>query len=165
MTAAAPPPAMSTRDMVRAAVIARHGPRTQLYSILVKGPYALAQGTNFHDGLKQSNGHWQIVCQLPNGTTQVAMLQSRCSFPVNVAEILSVDEPINFAAGQGNFSAAKSMEQRAYATAGGTHMSDSERARMQLLTQLDQQMRLQTITRTQAIQQWSQLRYSWSLPW
>jgi hypothetical protein len=165
MIAAPQPPPMSTRDMVRAAVIARHGARTQVYSILVKGPYALAQGTTFHDGLKQSNGHWQIVCQLPNGSTQVAMLQSRCGFPVNAAEILSVDEPINFAAGQGNFSAAKAMEHRAYATAGGAPMNDSERARMQLLTQLDQQLRLQTITRSQAMQQWNQLRYSWSLPW
>ncbi len=164
MIAAAPPPVMSTRDAVRAAVIARHGPRTQVYSILVKGPYALAQGTNFHDGLKQSSGHWHIVCQLPNGSTQISLLQSRCGFPVNIAEVLSVEEPINFAAGQGNFSAAEAMERRAFASAGGAPMSDSERARMQLLTQLDLRMRLQQITRQQAIQQWSQLRYSWSLP-
>jgi hypothetical protein len=164
MIAAAPPPVMSTRDMVRAAIIARHGARTPVYSILVKGPYALAQGTSFHDGLKRRSGHWKIVCQLPNGTTQVALLQSRCGFPASVAEILSVEEPINFAAGQGNFSVAKTMAQRAYATAGAAR-SDSERARLQLLTQLDLRMRLQQITRQQAIQQWSQLRYSWSLPW
>lgn len=164
MIAAAPPPVMSTRDAVRAAVIARHGPKTQVYSILVKGPYALAQGATFHDGLKQSGAHWQIVCHLPNGSTQVATLQSRCGFPVSVAEILSVEEPINFAAGEGNFAAAKTMEQRAYASAGGTPISDTERARLQLLTQLDQQMRLQSITRDQAIQRWSQLQFSWSLP-
>jgi invasion protein IalB len=162
VAAAAPP--MSTRDAVRAAIVARYGARTHIYSILVKGPYALAQGTNLHDGLQQVDGRWQIVCRLPNGTAQVTALQSRCGFPQSTAAVLSVEEPINFASGQGNFAAAKAMEQRAYASATGPQR-EIDRARLQLLTQLELQMRLQQITRTQAMQQWNQLRYSWALPW
>jgi hypothetical protein len=163
MIAAAPAPAMSIRDTVRAAIVARHGPRMHIYSILVKGPYALAQGSNIHDGLHKTSAGWQVVCQLPNGAVQVTTLQRRCGFPANVAAILSVEEPINFAASQGNFSAAKAVEQRAYASATGPQR-EIDRARLQLLTQLDLQMRLQTITRDQAMRQWNSLRYSWALP-
>jgi hypothetical protein len=164
MIAAAPAPPMSTRDAVRAAVIARYGEHTQIYSILVKGPYALAQGTNVHDGLQQVDGQWQIVCELPNGSVQVTTLQSRCGFPQATAAVLSVEEPINFAAGQGNFAVAKTVEKRAFASATGPQR-EFDRARLQLLTQLDLQMRTQHITRAQAMQQWNQLRYSWALPW
>lgn len=161
---ATPAPPSSQRDEVRRTVLARHGQRTDIYSILIKGSYALVQGKSLHEGLQNERGAWHIVCTLDPGTAQPAQLQQRCKFPLAIAEVMSVEEPVNVAAAQGQFSTAAAAEQKAYASASTGPIHDSERARLQLLTQLNEQMRVQAITRDQAIQQWSQLRYSWSLP-
>ena len=154
----------SQRDLVREALVQRYGPKTQVYSILIKQGYALAQGPNFHDGLRKSGTHWQITCShLPSGQITPALLQSKCGFPETVAILVSTEEPVNVAAAQGNFSAAATLEKQAYASATGPQR-DIERVRMQQLNLLNEQMRTQTITRQQAIQQWSQMQFSWSLP-
>jgi hypothetical protein len=153
----------SERDRVRTAVVQRHGPKTQVYSILIKDGYALAQGTGFHYGLRKNGSHWTIVCSNVPAQAAPAALQSKCGFPQTVALLISTDEPINIAAGQGDFSTAATLEKQAYASATGPQR-DAERVRMQQLNMLNEQMRTQTITRQQAIQQWSQMQFSWSLP-
>jgi hypothetical protein len=164
VSSSAPALPMSQRDQVRQVLVQRYGPKVQVYSILIKSGYAVAQGTGFHDGLKKSGSRWQIVCsKLPAGQLQPTTLQSHCGFPESVAVIVSTEEPVNMAVAQGDFSTAMATEQKAYASSTGpTH--DAERVRLQQLTQLNEQMRTQTITRQQAIQQWSQLEFSWSLP-
>lgn len=153
----------SERDRVRAVVVQRHGPKTQIYSILIKQGYALAQGTGFHYGLRKNGSQWTIVCSELPAQAAPATLQSKCGFPQGVAVLITTEEPVNIAASQGNFSAAATLEKQAYASATGPQR-DSERVRMQQLTLLNEQMRTQTITRQQAIQQWSQAQFSWSLP-
>lgn len=64
---------------------------------------------------------------------------------------------------RGEFSTAVIAQTRAFASAKGPDR-DQERARLQLLNQRSEQMRTGRITRTQAIQQWNQFRYSWMLP-
>lgn len=164
VSTSAPALPKSERDQVRQVLQQRYGPKVQVYSILIKSGYAIAQGTGFHDGLKKSGGHWQIACsKLPAGQLPPTTLQSHCGFPESVAVIVSLEEPVNMAASQGDFHTAMATEQKAYSSSTGpTH--DAERVRLQQLTLLDQQMRTQTITRQQAIQQWSQLQFSWSLP-
>lgn len=154
----------SERDAVRQVITQRYGPKTQVYSILIKSQYALAQGTGFHDGLHKTGGRWRIVCgNLPAGQIAPSLLQSHCGFPQSVALVVSVEEPVGIAAGQGDFSTAMTAEKQAYASATGPER-DIDRVRMQQLTLLNEQMRTQAITRQQAIQQWSQLQFSWSLP-
>lgn len=163
LSTAAPVPATSTRDAVRQAVLSQHGSRTQIYSILIKGSYALVQGKGLHEGLEYARGRWRAVCELPEGTAAPATLQQRCGFPTTVATLMSVEEPVNVAASQGQFTVAVTAERQAFASATGP-VRDSDRARLQLLTQLQEQMRVQAITREQAIARWSQLQISWSLP-
>lgn len=153
----------SERDRVRAAVVQRHGPKAQVYSILIKDGYALAQGTGFHDGLRKNGSHWKIVCTNLGAQPAPTTLQAQCGFPETVALLISTEEPVDIAASQGDFKTAVAAEKQAYASATGPQ-KDIDRVRMQQLTRLDEQMRMQTITRQQAIQQWSQAQFSWSLP-
>ena len=67
------------------------------------------------------------------------------------------------AAQHGDFGMATIAEERAFAAAKGPDR-DSERARVQLLRQLNEQMRTGLISRRQAIQKWNEFRLSWLLP-
>ena len=162
-----PPPSSSSwtaeKPAVRAAVLARHGSNTQIDSILIKGPYALVHGKGFHDGLKLANGKWTIVCDMSKAQVTAAALVQNCGFPIQVAQVVAADEPVNLLAAQGNFTSAVAAEQRTLGSA-SSPPSDTERARMQELRILNQQMATQQITRQQAIQQWSQAKFSWALP-
>ncbi len=161
------PPAMpmSEKDRVRHVLVQKHGSKTQIYSILVKGSYAVAQGPGFHDGLHKSGGEWKIVCSdLPSGRVEAQALQTHCGFPQDVALVASVEEPINVQAAQGQFESAAAAQKKVFASATGPER-DLDRARYQQLTLLSEQMRTATITREQAIQQWGQVRFSWFLPW
>jgi hypothetical protein len=90
-------------------------------------------------------------------------LQRGCGVPSAVAMHLAADEPVNLMASRGDFSAASSMQQT-FVTSQPAPMTETERARLQQLRVLNQQMQTGQITRAQAIQQWNSFRYSWALP-
>jgi hypothetical protein len=149
------------KPAVQQAVLARHGPHTQIDSILIKRGYALVHGTGFHDVLRQFGTKWQTTCDLSKNDPNASVLQSQCGVPAPIAEVLASEEPVNILAGQGNFSAALSAEQ---GVSGSVSQSPTQSMRLQQLRTLNEQMQIQQITRSQAIAQWSQLEYSWFLP-
>lgn len=149
------------KPVVQKAVLARHGAHTQIDSILIKRGYALVHGTGFHEVLQQSGKNWKSTCDLSNANPDASVLESRCGIPAPIAQTLAAEEPVNILAGQGNFSAAVTMEQT---VTGAASQSVAQSLRLQQLRTLNEQMQLQQITRSQAIQQWSQLEYSWALP-
>ncbi len=149
------------KPAVRQAVIARHGPHTQIDSILITRGYALVHGTGFHDVLRQSGTKWQTTCDLSKSDPNASVLQSQCGVPAPIADVLASEEPVNILAGQGDFSAAVNAEQ---AVSGSVSQTAAQSMRLQQLRTLNEQMQIQQITRSQGIQQWSQLEYSWFLP-
>lgn len=150
------------KPAVRAAVL-RVYRKTSIDSILIKQTYALVSGQSVHVALRKTSGSWKIVCDVRGAMLSDRVLERRCHVPPRIAAELAADEPVNLLAEQGNFGAAVSAE-RTVMSASSAPASDTERARMQELRLLNQQMQLQQITRQQAIQQWNQLQYSWSLP-
>jgi len=94
---------------------------------------------------------------------RAAVLQSRCGIPAPIATHLAAEEPTNLLASQGQFNAAIAAEQKAFASASGAQR-ENDRARLQQLRLLNQQMQLQQVTREQAIQEWNRLQFSWALP-
>lgn len=150
------------KPAVRQAVLAHH-PRAVIDSILIKDGYALVHGTGFHEVLRRSGKTWNVVCDLSNSVPSANVLETRCNVPGDAATMLAMEDPVNIMAGQGNFSAAVAVEQ-SLAMSESSPQSPTERARFQQLRILNTQMQLQQITREQAIQQWNQLQYSWSLP-
>jgi len=151
----------ANKPAVQQAVLLRHGSHTQIDSILIKRGYALVHGTAFHDVLRRSGTTWKTSCDLNNVNPDATVLESRCGVPSGIATSLAAEEPVNLLAGQGNFSGAVAAEQSVNAS---TSQSYAQSVRLQQLRTLNQQMQLQQITRAQAIQQWSQLNYSWALP-
>jgi hypothetical protein len=166
-TATIPPSSSSAwtaqKPAVRKAIEERYGRNVRIDSVLVKGQYAVARGNNFHAGLKLTGDTWHITCELTGGPFSATVLTQRCGFPSTVATQLAAEEPINLMASQGNFHSAAGAEQQLYTTATGPAREEAH-VRYQTLTRLDTEMRLQQITRDQAIQQWNQVRFSWSLP-
>lgn len=151
----------ANKPAVRQAVFTRHGAHTQIDSILIKRGYALVHGTGFHDVLQRSGKTWKTTCDLNNTNPDASVLESRCDVPSAIATSLAAEEPVNLLAGQGNFSGAVAAEQSVGAS---VTQSYAQSVRLQQLRTLNEQMQLQQITRSQAIQQWSQLDYSWALP-
>ena len=145
------------------AVVAGAYPAAHINSILIKQSYALVSGKGVHAALQESGGKWKIICDVSRTMMNVETLHERCGIPSDVATRLADDEPVNLLVSAGNFSAAIDAEQTAAGSISAP-ASDTERARLQELRMLNQEMQLQQITREQAIQQWSQLQYSWALP-
>lgn len=146
--------------------VTQQRPAEQVTSVIVHGGYALASGRTpagtVHDGLRQSRGGWRIVCSF-TAPLPASELQKKCGFPSGIAAEMQADLAAQNAAQTGDFSTAAAAQQRAYMSASGPERDD-ERARVQLLTRLNDQLRLGMITRQQAIQQWNQFRLSWALP-
>lgn len=151
------------KPAVSQAEIARHGPHAQIDSILIKRGYALVHGKGFHDVLHFSHGTWTIVCDLSRSQPTARTLETDCGVSASIAAELAAEEPVNLSVAQGDFSTAAAEEQQAYASISGPE-KQNERARLQKLTTLNQEMQLQQITRAQAIQQWNQSQFSWALP-
>ena len=150
------------KPAVRAAVL-RVYPKTNITSVLIKQTYALVSGQSVHVALRKAGGTWKIVCDVKGAAVDGHVLEKRCGIPAQAAAQLASDEPVNLLAEQGNFRGAASAEHTVMSSASGPP-TDAERARMQELQLLNQQMQLQQITRQQAIQQWNRLQYSWALP-
>lgn len=161
-----PSPALDTdRTTIRRIVQQQHG-STHADRIIIHGEYALAAGRSpagtTLDGLRFTHSGWHITCRLqaePSPTD----LMSRCGFPAGIAAEISANESAQTSAERGQFSTAVIAQTRAFASAKGPDRNQ-ERARLRLLNQLNEQMRTGRITRAQAIAQWSQFRYSWTLP-
>lgn len=139
-------------------------PNARVDSILIKQPYALVSGNGIRVALHRSGGDWNVICDLGHSSISADSLSRHCGIPSEIAAYLAKYEPANRLARGGNFSAGALLQQAvtARATAPATEI---ERARLQQLNMLDEGVRMQMITRDQAIQQWGQLRYSWELPW
>jgi hypothetical protein len=91
-------------------------------------------------------------------------LKSMCGFPQATAIEISADEGTQAAVARGDFGMATIAQVRAYNFSVKGPDRDRERARVQLLHQLSEQMRTGAITRAQAIARWNQSTYSWMLP-
>lgn len=162
-----PPPYTARQQAVAQAVQARHGAAAQVTSVIVEGSSAVALGTahgaKLKDGLRLEGSQWRITCELGSTPADSRILVRRCGFPQNDAVMLAAQAAAETAISRGDFSAATAAEARAYRAASGPQIDD-ERARLQLLRRLNEQMRTGAITRADAIRQWSQFRLTWSLP-
>lgn len=168
--AVASPPAVApntTKAEIRRAITRRHGASTRVDRLIIHGGYALASGQSqsapVRDGLHLSRNTWRVVCSFGSAVPSQSQLMRDCGFPAMVAFEIAANESAQSAAERGDFQTAVIAQTHAFASAKGPDR-DQERARLQLLTQLNNQMRTGMITRTQAIQQWNQFRYSWMLP-
>lgn len=155
------------RRAIQHVVEERFGPKTHVSSVLLKGQYALARGTMdgapLQEGLKLEHSGWRITCTLGATPATDSVLISKCEFPAEIAEVLSAQAAADTAISHGDFSTAAAEEKRAYKESKGPSVND-ERARVQLLQQLNEQMRTGMITRQQAILKWSEFRLTWALP-
>lgn len=153
------------RLAIKHVVVARR-PAEHVVSVITHGAFAVASGTtngaSVHDGLHLIRPGWTVVCSF-SAAPSATQLQSACRFPQAIAVELSADLAAQMAAQSGNFGLATIAQERAFASARGPDR-DSERARAQLLHQLNEQMRTGLITRQQAIQRWNEFRLSWLLP-
>lgn len=147
-------------------IVQQQDASTRVDRVIIHGEYALAAGRSpagtTIDGLYFTHSGWRITCRLRSEPSPTDLM-SRCAFPAGIAAEIAANEAAQTSAERGQFSAAVIAQTRAFATAKGPDR-DQERARLQLLNQLNEQMRTGRITRAQAIQQWSQFRYSWMLP-
>lgn len=147
-------------------VVAERRPDEHVVSVIMHGAYALASGrangASVHDGLHLLRPGWAVVCSFAAAPTP-AQLQSACRFPQTVAVELSSNLAAQLAAQSGDFGIATIAQERAFASAKGPDR-EPERARVQLLHQLNEQMRTGLITRQQAITRWNEFRLSWFVP-
>lgn len=153
------------RAAIQHVVLERHtGEHVRI--LIIHGDYALASGTSpdgpVHDGLILTRAGWHVACTF-SPVPSATQLQSACKFPEAPATQLSASLAAQMAAQKGDFGTATIAETRAFATIRGPER-DSERARVQLLHQLNEQLRTGMITRQQAIQRWNEFRLSWLLP-
>lgn len=155
------------RQAISHAAVQRHGAGTKLSSILISGPFAVIRGTSasgaVHEGLRFERGGWRIVCDLGPQSPSADALMRQCGFSQQRALQLAADEAVNVAAASGRFAAAVAPAQRAYAFSLPATQK-AEAARVQLLQQLNQQMRIGQISRADAIRKWNEMRFSWFLP-
>lgn len=160
-------PLNTDKAEIRRTVIRRHGASTRGDRIIIHGNFALvagrSEGAPVRDGLHFSRSSWQVVCSFGSAMPTQAQLTRECRFPATVAFELAANENAQTAVERGDFQTAVIAETHAFASARGPDR-DQERARLQLLNQLNNRMRTGMITRAQAIQQWNQFRYSWMLP-
>lgn len=168
--ALASPPAVplnTDKAEIRREVTRRHGADTRVDRVIIHGNFALASGQSgpaeVRDGLQFSRSAWHVVCSFGSAVPTQSQLTHECRFPATVAFELAANERAQSAVERGDFQTAVIAQTRAFASAKGPDR-DQERARLQLLNQLNNQMRTGMITRAQAIQQWNQFRYSWMLP-
>lgn len=157
----------TARTAIVEAVRQHSGPSTRVDHVITHGNYALAAvraaaGSSF-DGLRFSGNTWRVVCTVKSEPLPT-QLKSMCGFPQATAIEISADEGTQAAVARGDFGMATIAQVRAYNFAVKGPDRDQERARVQLLRQLSEQMRTGTITRAQAIQRWNQSSYSWMLP-
>ncbi len=117
----------------------------------------------FFTGLRLTHGTWRVACTLQSEPLPPALI-SHCGFPQAVAIEVSADEATQAEVQRGQFGLATIAQVRAYNFSLKGPDRDQERARVQLLHVLNEQMQSGMITRAQAIQRWNQFRYSWSLP-
>lgn len=154
------------RASIRRIVQQQRGTSTRVDRVIIHGEYALAAGRSpagtTIDGLHFTHGGWHVTCRLQSEPSPTELM-ARCGFPAGIAAEISANEAAQTSAERGEFSTAVIAQERAFASSKGPDR-DQERARLQLLNQLNEQMRTGRITRAQAIQQWSQFRYSWMLP-
>lgn len=166
LAAASPAPA-ADRSAIQHAVARAHGGTVAIDRIVVHGTYALASGHTAaapsRDGLHFLRGSWRVMCSFGSAVPTPAQLRRACGFPTAVAVEISSDESAATSAQRGNFAPAVIAQTHAFQAAIGPD-KEQERARLQLLQRLNEQMRTGQITRAQAIRQWSQFRYSWALP-
>lgn len=157
----------ANRTAIVEAVRKHSGSSTRVHHVIVHGSYALAAvraaaGSSF-DGLRFSGSTWRVVCTVKS-EPMPTQLKSTCGFPQATAIEISADEGTQAAVARGDFGMATIAQVRAYNFSVKGPDRDQERARVQLLHQLSEQMRTGTITRAQAIQRWNQSSYSWMLP-
>jgi hypothetical protein len=124
---------------------------------------AIVRADGVHDGLKQTKGGWHIVCSLGAGVPTAKMLERECGFSSAAAMQLTADEAVNAAAGQGDFSSASKYEKAALQSVAAP-LKPSEAARLQMLNELNQQMQIGQISRSDAIRKWNEVRLSVFLP-
>jgi hypothetical protein len=160
----ASPSAWTAQKPAVTEAVHRIQPHAQINSILIKQSYALVTGKGIHSILHRTGQTWAVACDLTKTTITPDALTSQCGVPATIAMQLATDEPINILASMGNFNSALPLRQAIEASATAPP-SETGRARVGELQMLNTEMRLQQITRQQAIQQWSQLQYSWALPW
>ena len=165
--AAASPAPPADRAAIQQSVARAHGGAVIIDRIIVHGTYALASGhaaaAPARDGLHFLRGAWKVMCSFGSAVPTPAQLRRECGFPTAVAVEISSDESAATSAQSGDFAPAVIAQTYAFQAAVGPD-KDQERARLQLLQRLNEQMRTGQITRAQAIRQWSQFRYSWALP-
>ena len=167
LAAAPAAPLPADRSAIAQAVRQRNGSSARVDHIITHGNYALASvqtgAAPVFNGLRFSGRKWRVVCAVrsePLPTT----LKSMCGFPQATAIEISADEGTQAAVARGDFGLATIAQVRAYNFSVKGPDRDQERARVQLLHQLSEQMRTGMITRAQAIQRWNESRYSWMLP-
>lgn len=157
----------ASRGAILQTVAQRQGASAHVERIAVHGNYALAGGrlssAPFIDGLHRSQSAWKIVCTM-RSQPMPTQLVSRCRFPQSIAVVLSADDATETAAERGDFGLATIAQVRAYNWSAKGPDREQERARLQQLRLLNEQMRTGMLTRAQAIQKWNQFRYSWALP-
>lgn len=165
VTSSPMPRAHDDRAAVAHAAVQRH-PGERVGTVILHGSYAYAIGTMprraIHDGLHLGPNGWRVVCTFAAAPSATQM-QSQCGFPAGIAAEFSANVAAQTAAQSGHFTTALHAEERAYLSAVGP-ARDDERARVQLLHQLAEQMRTGAITRSQAIQKWNQFTLTWALP-
>lgn len=156
--------APGSESAIQAAENQRHGIGATLTSLLVTGDYAVVRSAGgIHDGLRRSGGRWRVVCELGNGAPSATTLRRQCGFPSTAAMEFAALELANAAALHGQFAQAVKAETTAYQFA-ALPLRRPESERMQLLTQLKQQLETGQITRAEAIRKWSELRVAVFLP-
>ncbi len=167
LTTPAPKATVDIDRMAIAHVVTERNPGEHVTIVIVHdAEYAIASGHSpsgpMHDGLRLKNTGWRIVCAF-SAVPASKQLASKCEFPATVANEMAANLAAEVAAQSGDFNMATIAEERAFASAKGPER-DSERARVQYLTILNEQMRTGMITRQQAIQKWGEFRFSWALP-
>lgn len=162
-------PAKAAVDIDRSAithVVTERHPSSHVDDIVLQGNYALAHGRSpagpIYEGLELMRSGWRVVCSFKVAPTS-SELASSCGFPAGIASAVASSQTAQALAERGEFERALTLEKRAYASVTGP-ARDTERARVQFLTMLNDRMRLGLVTRQQAILQWNEFRYSWALP-
>ena len=171
LLAALASPATSSANGDRAAIahaVTQRHSGERVAAVFVHGNYALVTGRSsagrpVNDGLRLTRGGWHVACTLSSEPLPTK-LRSQCRFPQAVAIELSANEATQRAAEQGQFGLATIAQARAYNWSVKGPERDDERARLQLLHQLGEQMRTGMISRQQAIQKWNEFRLTWALP-
>jgi hypothetical protein len=151
------------RAAIVQAVRQHSGSSTRVDHVITHGNYALAATGSSFDGLRFSGSTWRVVCTMKSEPLPT-QLKSMCGFPQATAIEISADEGTQAAVARGDFGMATIAQVRAYNFSVKGPDRDQERARVQLLHQLSEQMRTGMITRAQAIARWNQSTYSWMLP-